>query len=207
MRNPWLDIPLNDYEGHMALPGVGQASLIAELFGHAIKRWAPSSMAIVGCAGGNGFEQINPDVVKAVVAVDLNPHYIQETRVRHIQRLPSLELLCADVQSDFLNYGPVDLTYAALLFEYVDIDSALRTLKRNSRPGAALTTVLQLPHAALPSVSPSPYQSLGSLASLMNLVAPEELRSAALKAGFAFADAATVDLPSGKQFCVQNFMA
>jgi hypothetical protein len=137
--------------------------------------------------------------------VDLNPQYVEKTRMRHARRLPSLELLCADVQSESLNYGPVDFTYAALVFEYVDIASALRTLKRNSRPGAPLTTVLQLPHAAMPSVSPSPYQSLGSLASLVNLVAPEDFHSAARKAGFACADAATVELPSGKQFCVQNF--
>src|SRR5688500_18466072 len=26
MRNPWLDIPLRDYEGHMALPSIGQAA-------------------------------------------------------------------------------------------------------------------------------------------------------------------------------------
>jgi len=207
MSSPWLDIPLNDYEGHMAHPGVGQSSVIAELFDHAIMRWAPSSIAIIGCAGGNGFNKINPEVVKRVVAVDLNPQYIEKTRVRHTRRLPGLELLCADVQSESLNYGPVDLTYAALLFEYVDIDSALRTLKRNSRLGAALTTVLQLPHAAMPSVSPSPYRSLDCLASLMNLVAPEDLHSAARRAGFTSTDTAMVELASGKQFYVQNFKA
>jgi hypothetical protein len=26
-RNPWLDIPLGDYEAHMALPAVGQSQL------------------------------------------------------------------------------------------------------------------------------------------------------------------------------------
>jgi hypothetical protein len=206
MSNPWMDIPLSDYEGHMALPGVGQASVIAELLGHAITRWAPSSISIIGCAGGNGFEQISPESVKRVVAVDLNPDYVQKTRERHLHRLPSLELHCADVQSEFLNYLPVDFTYAALLFEYVDIPSVLRTVKRNSRAGAALTTVLQLPHAAMSSVSPSPYRSLGSLASHMTLVAPEDMQSAAREAGFAFADVATVELSSGKQFCVQNFI-
>jgi hypothetical protein len=30
MRNPWLDIPLADYEGHMALPAIGQSRLIAD---------------------------------------------------------------------------------------------------------------------------------------------------------------------------------
>jgi hypothetical protein len=29
MSNPWLSIPLHDYEGHMALPHVGQAKMIA----------------------------------------------------------------------------------------------------------------------------------------------------------------------------------
>lgn len=205
MSTPWLDIPLNDYEGHMALPGVGQASVVADLFDRAMMRWAPSSIAVIGCAGGNGFEKIDPEVVKRVVAVDVNPQYIEKTRVRHAQRLPSLELLCADVQSETLNYEPVDLTYAALLFEYVDLDSALRTLKRNSRPGGALTTVLQLPHAAMPPVSPSPFRSLGRLAPLMNVVAPEVLQRAARTLGFACADTSTVELPSGKQFCVQNF--
>ncbi len=191
----------------MALPGVGQASVIAELFDHTITRWAPSSVAVIGCAGGNGFDKINPEVVRRIVAVDLNSQYVEETRRRYSQRLPSLELLCADVQSESLNYGPVDLTYAALLFEYVDIPSALRTLKRNSRPGATLTAVLQLPHAAMPSVSPSRYQSLGSLSSLMRLVSPEDLDTAAQKAGFGSVDVATIELPSGKQFCVQNFTA
>lgn len=205
MRNPWLDIPLNDYEGHMALRGVGQANVIAALFEQAIGRCAPTSIAVIGCAGGNGFERINPDTVLRVVGVDVNPQYIEQSRVRHAQRLRNLELLCADVQSESLNYGPVDFTYAALLFEYVDAASTLRTLKRNSRPGAVLTTVLQLPHAALPSVSPSPFQSLGGLARLMNLVAPEEFRDAALKAGYTPVGTATTELPSGKKFCVQDF--
>ena len=30
MRNPWLDIPLSDYEGHMALPQVDQARVLAD---------------------------------------------------------------------------------------------------------------------------------------------------------------------------------
>jgi hypothetical protein len=146
-------------------------------------------------------------VVKSIVGVDLNPQYIERSRARFAQHLPNLELVCADVQCESLKYGPVELTYAALLFEYVDVASALRTLKRNSRPGAVLTTVLQLPHPVLPSVSPSPYQSVCGLAQLMKFVAPEELRGAAAIAGFAPVDTATIELPSGKKFCVENFAA
>jgi hypothetical protein len=205
MSNPWLNIPLDDYEGHMSLPAVGQAQMIAEQLDRAIARWAPSSIAVIGCAGGNGLERIAAGTVERVVALDVNPDYVELTRVRHALRLPGLELVCADVQSESVTYSPVDLIYAALLFEYVDVHSTLRTLKRNSRPHAVLTTVLQLPHSSIHAVSPSPYKSLGSLASAMILVAPETLCRAAVDVGFATPDSTTIELPSGKRFCVQNF--
>jgi hypothetical protein len=105
-----------------------------------------------------------------------------------------------------LVYGPVAFSYAALLFEYVDVPATLKTLRRNSRPDAALTTVLQLPHSELPAVSSSPYQSLSGLASAMTLVEPQILSRAAAQAGFAAAaDSTIIELASGKRFCVQKF--
>ena len=205
--NPWLKIPLDDYEGHMSLPAVGQAQMIADQLDGAIARWSPTSIAVIGCAGGNGLERIAGATVERVVAVDVNPDYIERTRARHARRLRGLELVCADVQSQSVTYGPVDLTYAALLFEYVDVCSSLKTLKRNSRPKAVLTTVLQLPHSSIRPVSPSPYKSLDRLASAMTLVAPETLYHAAVKVGFSLADAITIELNSGKMFCVQSFRA
>jgi ubiquinone/menaquinone biosynthesis C-methylase UbiE len=207
MSNPWLGIPLADYEGHMSLPQVGQAHLLAEVFDRAIKRWAPANIALIGCAGGNGFERLAAGTMDRLVGVDVNPDYIEQARRRHAQRLSNIELLCADVQSQSLTYGPVDFTYAALLFEYVDMTAALDTLKRNSRPNARLTTVVQLAHSTLSPVSSSPYRSLGRLAPIMKLVVPEELRGAAAQAGFGYDDSEILTLASGKQFCVQNFRA
>jgi hypothetical protein len=146
-------------------------------------------------------------MLERVVAVDINPSYIERVRTRHAPRIRGLELVCADVESESLIYDPVDLTYSALLFEYVGVLAALRTVKRNSRPNAVLTTVLQLPHLAIPAVSPSPYKSLGSLASAMTLVAPETLCRAAANVGFAATDSTVIELSSGKRFCVQNFKA
>jgi SAM-dependent methyltransferase len=207
MSNPWLKIPLDDYEGHMSMPAVGQAQMIAEQLDRALKRWAPTSIAVIGCAGGNGLDKIEARTVERVVAVDVNPDYIKRTRGRHAPRLQGLELVCADVQSESLIYDPVDLTYAALLFEYVGVLSTLKTLKRNSRPNAVLTTVLQLPHLTIHAISPSPYKSLGSLASAMTLVAPETLHHAAAEVGFSAVDSTVIELSSGKRFCIQNFKA
>jgi hypothetical protein len=191
----------------MSHAAVGQAQMLADQLDAAIARWAPKSIAVIGCAGGNGLERITPGTVDRVVAVDVNPDYIEQTRFRHAHRLRVLDLVCADVQSESVMYGHVDLTYAALLFEYVDVGCTLKTLKRNSRPNAVLTTVLQLPHSNMGAVSPSPYKSLGRLASVMTLVAPETLRHAAADAGFSITDAMTIELSSGKMFCVQTFGA
>lgn len=205
MTNPWLNIPLNDYESHMSSPGIGQAQMIADQLDRALERWAPASSAVIGCAGGNGLDKFAGRTVERVVAVDINPDYIEQTRARFAQRLPGLELICADVQSESLIYEPVDFTYAALLFEYVGMLPTLKTLKRNSRPNAALTTVLQLPHSTIRDVSPSPYKSLAGLASAMTLVTPETLRQAAADFGFAATDSTIIQLSSGKSFCVLNF--
>jgi hypothetical protein len=205
MSNPWLDIPLADYEGHMSLPEVGQTQLLADVFDGVIKRRRPANIALLGCAGGNGLERLAAGTMDCLVGVDVNPDYIEHARRRHAQRLPNIELLCADVQSPSLRYGPVDFSYAALLFEYVDVAAALDTFKRNSRLNARLTTVVQLAHSALSPVSASPYRSLDRLAPIMRLVVPEDLRSAAARAGFAYDDSEILTLASGKQFCVQNF--
>ncbi len=103
MSNPWLNIPLDDYEGHMSLPAVGQAQMLAEQLDRALARWAP--------------------------------------------------------------------------------------------------------HRTIQAVSPSPYNTLDRLASVMTLVAPETLLHAALAAGFSAADSTIIELSSGKRFCVQNFTA
>ena len=140
-----------------------------------------------------------------VVAVDVNPDYVAQARVRYANRLTRLETICADVQSDSLAYEPVDLTYAALIFEYVELTSALTTLRRNSRLGGVLTTVLQLRHSTMHAVSPTPYKSLSNLSPFMTLVAPEALGEAASAAGFTAIDSNVIEVGSGKQFCVQTF--
>jgi hypothetical protein len=53
IASPWLDIPLADYEGHMALPEIAQARMLAGELERAVRQHTPSSVAIIGCSGGN----------------------------------------------------------------------------------------------------------------------------------------------------------
>jgi ubiquinone/menaquinone biosynthesis C-methylase UbiE len=207
MSNPWLEIPLKDYEEHMALPSIGQAEMLADQFALLIKRIRPASVSLVGCAGGNGLERIDPDRVERVVAVDINSKYVEEARARHAKRLKHLQLICADIQSEELQFEPVDFIYAALVFEYVDVLSTIATLKRICRGGGTLATVLQLPSSRQSTVSPSPYESLSRLAAFMSLVAPSDLSKIAVAGGFTPATSEIIELPSGKSFCIQTFRA
>src|SRR5215471_2772409 len=64
MSSPWMKIPLADYEGHMSLPQVAQAALLADLFSLVLERYLPVSVAVLGCAGGKSFDRINPAVTR-----------------------------------------------------------------------------------------------------------------------------------------------
>lgn len=190
----------------MALPQVGQAQLLADLLDEALRQYRPRSVAVLGCAGGNGFERIASAITPRVVGVDLNPAYIERARARFAGRIPQLELYAGDVQMDAFGFAPVELVYAGLLLEYVDIDVALGRIRAMLVAGGVLLAVVQLP-SAVPEVTPSPYASLNALAPVMRLVAPEALRRAAAAAGFCQAAARTAVAGGGKPFGVHAFRA
>jgi SAM-dependent methyltransferase len=204
MKNPWLEVPLSDYEAHMALPTVAQAEMLAAQFSDALRMFSPESVAVIGCAGGNGFDRI-PSVTKRVVGVDINPGYIAAASSRYQGHIPGLELHVADVQSVPLAFDPVDLIFAALVFEYVSLPPALTNLSRVCRPGGRLVSVLQQPSPHGHAVSPSPYRSVQVLAPIMHLIPPAQFAECAASSGFGLESEKTLVLESGKEFSVQVY--
>jgi ubiquinone/menaquinone biosynthesis C-methylase UbiE len=205
MKNPWLDIPLADYEGHMALPNVGQAQLLSDVFADALTRYAPRSVAVLGCAGGNGLDRVSSKVTERVVGVDLNPDYVQQARTRYDHRIPLLELLVGDVQTDEFAFAPVELVFAGLLFEYIDAEAVLARIRAMLCPGGTLLTVVQLRSAAIPEITPSQYASLSALSSVMCLVPPKLLAQLAAAHGYYETETRTLKAAGGKEFQVQAF--
>lgn len=200
MPNPWLEIPLSDYERHMALPQVDQSRMLSDQLAALLESHRPRSVALIGCAGGNGFERIDPSLTLRVVGVDINPDYLAAARQRFDGVFESLELLCADVQSGELAFEPVDLAFAGLIFEYADARALLRILAGRVRSGGVLAAVLQLPTPGKAAVTPTPFTSLEKLAKLMQLLPPEELIGEARSAGLIVSSTRRLDLPTGKRF-------
>ncbi len=189
----------------MALPYIAQAQLLSDVFADALNKFSPPSVAVLGCAGGNGFDRISPLMTKRVVGVDLNPAYLQEAHRRFKDRIPDLELIAGDIQTDIFDFLPVDLVFAGLLFEYVDVAAALARIWLMLSAGGKLVTVVQLPNRAIPEVTPSPFTSLRTLSAAIHLVPPENLERLATQQGYRQIDANLLESAGGKAFQVQTF--
>ena len=189
----------------MALPSIGQAQMLAETLEALVKRYVPQSVAILGCAGGNGFERLMPLQLDRIVGLDINPQYVATARERFGKSLPQPELYVADLQSTQRLFEPVEFVYAALVFEYVEIKKGLSFASRHCAPGGIFATVMQRRDADEEWVSPSPYSSLLGLESVFRWVAPERFQAEAERVGFALESSDDVVAGGGKGFSVQVF--
>lgn len=189
----------------MALPEIAQARMLADELERAMRQHTPSSVAIIGCSGGNGFERLIGAVVERIVGIDINPTYVAAAQARFGTQLPKLALYVADIQGALPNIMPTELIFAGLIFEYVDLRATMHNLYRLCAPGGKLVAVLQAPSAEVKAVSPSPYRSLQRLAPAMQLRDARKVKRAAVEAGFASAMTRRLRLPSGKSFIVSSF--
>ena len=205
--NPWLTIPLADYEGHMESPDVDQSSMLSELFRAALLRHQPHSLAVLGCAGGNGFDQIDPSTTERVFAIDINPDYTAEVFARYRSGLPGLRVLTLDIQTAALPAMEVDLVHAGLILEYVDVPCIIPRIASMVAPGGTFHAVLQLPSNSMPSVSTTKFASLQRLAPSMRLVSPDELTKLALGAHLDLQGKELVQSSAGKMFAVLTFQS
>ena len=198
--NPWLEIELEDYESHMALSSIGQAQYLSGVFANSVQKYSPKSVAILGCAGGNGLEAISNSLVERVVCVDINQEYLAAAKKRFPGSFKQCEFLCCDILSSSFSFEPVDLIFAGLIFEYVDYNPALANISKVVNPSGSLVAVLQLPSREIPEISPSQYTSLNKLNGIFNFVPPTGFQEAAKLHQFEILESKHTILKSGKSF-------
>lgn len=206
MLNPWLAVPLSEYEQHMDSPEVGQLGTLSELFAEALARCSPSSVALLGVAGGNGLDRIDSGITSRVVGVDLNPEYLEAARRRY-SHLAGLELYCVDLSEQRLSLEPVHLLHAALIFEHAGVDGCLENALAMVIPGGNLSVVLQLPAENGAATVESPFHSIQNLKHHFSLVSPDWLSEALAARGFRLTCATSRKLPGGKGFWAGIFSA
>ncbi len=204
MPSPWLQVPLEDYEGHMNDPAVQQLAALADLFGEAFHYCQPPSVAIFGIAGGNGLDRADPRIARRIVGLDINPTYLDRVRER-FPHVEGLELHCMDLAGQPITFLPVHLVHAALVFEHAGTGRCLDNALAAVSPGGSLSVVLQLPSAVESGVSKTSFASLQSLSADFAMIDPVWLTNTLAGRNFRLAQETRRALPSGKAFWLGIF--
>jgi hypothetical protein len=207
VTNPWLSISAADYEGHMGPGGADQLAPLAAIFGEVYAATRPSSLALLGCATGNGLDAVDSTMTRRIVGVDVNAEYLAIARQRHLGLGEALDLRCADLLTCQLDGATFALIHAALIFEHVPPSALVARIAGWLSPAGICSVVLQLPGGdrPAPDVSPTGFSSLRALSRSMRLVAAEELRRAFAPHGLVENRAWEVPLRGGKAFHVGLF--
>ena len=204
VANPWLNVPLADYEGHMLQPEVAQLGVLADLFEEALVTCRPESVAILGIAGGNGLERIDSAITNRVVGIDINSAYLDVVRQR-FPRIAGLELHSVDLSKATAAIEPVKLVHAAVVFEHAGTERCMENALRLVASGGALSVVLQLPSEAGTEVAATPFASIQELKGAFQLIAPSDFQRMLAARGFARVHETHRPLPAGKAFWMAIF--
>lgn len=199
-NNPWINVTAPDYEGHMDSPNVGQLKFLNNLFKNVLSEYKPAALAVPGCTTGNGFEHIDFTITKKVLAIDINPGYLQILRDRFSDKLGEIETVCADLDNLEFKNRKFDLVHCALIFEYVDVPKLVGKISGILRKNGKLSVLLQLPHENSPEVSKTDFKSIKYLSGFIKLVPTEEFNEIAVACGLLGESENLFTLDSGKTF-------
>lgn len=181
----------------MSARQVGQLAVLADVFGTLVERRRPTSIAVLGIAGGNGLERLDAGTTNRVVGVDINPQYLDEVQCR-FGSLLSLELHCADLTSAGVRALSVELVHAALLFEHTGLGPALDNALSLVAAGGLFSAVLQLPSEQEQGVASTGYASMEALKEEFALIDASDLERMLGERGFRLEEQETRLLPAGK---------
>jgi len=198
MKNPWTKIPAEEYEQHML--EVGQLQLINSTFKNYLHLYKPRDIIILGATTGNGFENID-DKINSITAIDINNDYLIELKNR-FPNLQHLSTICGDIQHLKTTRLSSDFIYAALIFEYVNLNKTILNIKSWLKSRGKLVTVLQMPNENISAVSPSRFKSVGQLNEIMKLVNIPYFEEVMIENNFSKEESKIITLQSGKQFYI-----
>ncbi len=203
--NPWLNIPLEDYERHMSHHLVGQATLLNSLTKKYLDEIKPETAVFLGIAGGNGLEHIDNNITQRVIGIDINPDYLNTAHIRYQHTIPSLQLMNLDITKHTESICKADFIWAALVLEYTGTDKALEFCTNNICSDGHLVISIQLNNNKQ-SVSPTGIESVKKAGEIFSMVDPEELLLRATEAGYKLIGREENGLPNGKSIITFHFV-
>jgi predicted TPR repeat methyltransferase len=203
--NPWIHIPLDDYERHMSHRLVGQAALLNALTKKYLDAIKPEAVIFLGIAGGNGLEHIDNQVTRSVYGIDINQDYLDTAFKRYKESIPTLQLLHLDITRHSESICKADLIWAALVLEYTGIDKALAFCSNNIRKEGHLVISIQSNNNKQ-TVSPTGIESVKKAGEIFSIVDPELLTSKISEYGYKLVGKEENMLPNGKSIITFHYV-
>ncbi len=160
MGNPWEDIGLDDYEKHMSLDSVKQLQTMNFMMKAQFDAYPVVSAMVLGIAGGNGLDHVDPEKYQCVYGVDINEDYLHAVESRYADLSDVLKCLKVDLinESDLLPHA--ELIIANLLIEYIGYEAFQKAVK--TVDPLYVSCVIQINTDSEQWVSDSPYLHLRS---------------------------------------------
>lgn len=202
--NAWNNVPLEDYERHMEHQTVSQAQLLNSLTNNYLQKYAPKNILFLGVSGGNGLEHIDLNKINTVYGIDINQSYLDVAKERYAKMIKNLVLVNVDISNSTETFIKADFIWAALIFEYIDVEKGFSFITRNCSNRARLIVTIQSNNGNQ-SVSQTGVESIKSIKDLFKIVDKQELQLCASAAGFELIGSEENKLPNGKSLLTYEF--
>ncbi len=184
---------------------VGQLQQLHAITGEQLCEYSPRAIGVLGVAGGNGFDLIDPQTTDAVFGYDVNADYLDACEARYRDGLGNRLHLIEACVDRLLRIERVDLLIANLVIEYLGVEEFASFAGANAGSIGVLSCVIQR-NGAAGFVSSTAYtSSFDILASVSSDIEPETLESAMLGAAFVAVSRCEYPLPNGKTLIRQDF--
>ncbi|MCR4654644.1 MAG: GNAT family N-acetyltransferase [Lachnospiraceae bacterium] len=196
-KNPWEKISLETYEQHMSLDSVKQLQVMNRIMKDQFEEYPVETVMILGIAGGNGLEHINPKKYRKVYGVDINELYLRETIKRYPNLSGILNCLHLDIVAEADKLPHSDLVVANILIEYIGYDAFVNAINRIDP--TYVSCVIQVNTDEEKWVSDSPYlHAFDGLDEIHHQMESGVLNLKMMETGFALILQDTKELPNGK---------
>lgn len=204
MANPWEEIRLDDYENHMSLDSVKQLQTMNSMMKDQFEAYPVSSAMVLGVAGGNGLEHVDPGKYKTLYGVDINEDYLRAVESRYADLSGVLKCLKTDLINESDKLPHADLVIANLLIEYIGYDVFKKAVK--TVDPTYVSCVIQINTDSRQWVSDSPYlHAFDRLDEVHHQMEENKLETAMNEIGYSKILCQKEDLPNGKALVRMDF--
>jgi len=201
--NPWEEISLSDYENHMSLDSVRQLQAMNEMMKVQFEAYPVKTAMVLGIAGGNGLEHVNPEKYSKVYGIDINESYLDAVKKRYSGLQGILECLRIDLTCEADKIPEADLIIANLFIEYVGYDAFKKSVLKS---GVEYVSCIIQINTDNNWVSDSPYlHAFDGLDAVHHQMDENELIKVLCEIGYESVKTDEYPLPNGKKLVMLDF--